>query len=202
MGGQLSASLLHSHDTETRATMTMALAGDFIAAGQDADCHILRFSLQPPPGRGAAGRDGEGLHPPWGRGRRRGEDSTGLGAPRGAVRVSVAFPAAAGGEKGPRKRKGPSAAAQGETQNQTSEVTVESLHSVRTDFSPDALQKAVRFNADCSLLVTGGADGFLRLWEVGAGHGTGAGGTAVPPRRAAGGETFTHGLLCAHSSPA
>ncbi|XP_071892793.1 guanine nucleotide-exchange factor SEC12 isoform X1 [Anas platyrhynchos] len=128
VGGQLSASLLHSHDTETRATMTMALAGDFIAAGQDADCHILRFSLQPPPGRSAAGRD-------------------------------------AGGEKGPRKRKGPSAAAQGETQNQTSEVTVESLHSVRTDFSPDALQKAVRFNADCSLLVTGGADGFLRLWE-------------------------------------
>lgn len=48
---------------------------------------------------------------------------------------------------------------------------MESLHSVRTDFSPDALQKAVRFNADCSLLVTGGADGFLRLWEVGAGRG-------------------------------
>lgn len=92
--------------------------------------------------------------------------------------------------------------AQGETQNQTSEVTVESLHSVRTDFSPDALQKAVRFNADCSLLVTGGADGFLRLWEVGAEHGTGAGGTAVPPHRAAGGEALTHGLLCAHSSPA
>lgn len=44
---------------------------------------------------------------------------------------------------------------------------MENLHSVRTDFSPDALQKAVRFNADCSLLVTGGADGFLRLWEVG-----------------------------------
>lgn len=58
---------------------------------------------------------------------------------------------------------------QGDTQSQSSEVTVESLHSVRTDFSPDALQKAVRFNADCSLLVTGGADGFLRLWEVGTG---------------------------------
>ncbi|XP_035177394.1 prolactin regulatory element-binding protein isoform X2 [Oxyura jamaicensis] len=128
VGGQLSASLLHSHDTETRATMTMALADDIIAAGQNADCHILRFSLQPPPGRSVAGRD-------------------------------------AGGEKGPRKRKGPSPAAQGDMQNQTNEVTVESLHSVRTDFSPDALQKAVRFNADCSLLVTGGADGFLRLWE-------------------------------------
>ncbi|XP_062427241.1 prolactin regulatory element-binding protein isoform X1 [Rhea pennata] len=129
IGGRLSASLLHSHDTETRATMTMALADDIIAAGQDATCHILRFSLQAPEARGgAAGRSG-------------------------------------GGEKGPRKRKGPSPAAQGDTQSQTREVAVETLHSVRTDFSPDALQKAVRFNADCSLLVTGGADGFLRLWE-------------------------------------
>lgn len=57
---------------------------------------------------------------------------------------------------------------------------MESLHSVRTDFSPDALQKAVRFNADCSLLVTGGADGFLRLWEVGVG-------TAEAGHRRAGG---------------
>ncbi|XP_009467083.1 PREDICTED: prolactin regulatory element-binding protein [Nipponia nippon] len=129
IGGQLCASLLHSHDTETRATMTMALADDIIAAGQDASCHILRFSLQAPEAKsGSAGCDGSG-------------------------------------EKGPRKRKGPSPAGQGDTQSQTSEVTVESLHSVRTDFSPDALQKAVRFNADCSLLVTGGGDGFLRLWE-------------------------------------
>ncbi|XP_075301427.1 guanine nucleotide-exchange factor SEC12 [Opisthocomus hoazin] len=130
IGGRLSASLLHSHDTETRATMSMALGdGDVIAAGQDASCHILRFSLRTPDGKaGSAARNGSA-------------------------------------EKGPRKRKGPSAAGQGETQSQTSEVTVESLRSVRTDFGPDALQKAVRFNADCSLLVTGGADGFLRLWE-------------------------------------
>ncbi|XP_075353666.1 guanine nucleotide-exchange factor SEC12 isoform X2 [Mycteria americana] len=129
IGGRLSASLLHSHDTETRATMTMALADDIIAAGQDASCHILRFSLRAPEARsGSAGRNGSG-------------------------------------EKGLRKRKGPGPVAQGDTQSRTSEVTVESLHSVRTDFSPDALQKAVRFNADCSLLVTGGADGFLRLWE-------------------------------------
>lgn len=80
--------------------------------------------------------------------------------------LHVVCPTTGSGEKGPRKRKGPSAVGQGDTQSQTSEVTVESLHSVRTDFSPDALQKAVRFNADCSLLVTGGADGFLRLWEV------------------------------------
>lgn len=59
IGGQLSASLLHCHDTETRATMTMALAGDVIAAGQDNSCHILRFTVQEPEGPGTAGKDGE-----------------------------------------------------------------------------------------------------------------------------------------------
>uniref|UniRef100_A0A674H8V6 Uncharacterized protein n=1 Tax=Taeniopygia guttata TaxID=59729 RepID=A0A674H8V6_TAEGU len=111
IGGRLSASLLHCHDTETRATMTMALAGDVIAAGQDNSCHILRFSLQEPEAGGASG-------------------------------------GAAGGAQG-----------------RAREVRVESLQRVRTDFSPDALQKAVRFSADGALLATGGADGFLRLWE-------------------------------------
>lgn len=60
IGGQLSASLLHSHDTETRATMTMALADDIIAAGQDASCHILRFSLQAPEAKsGSDSQNGE-----------------------------------------------------------------------------------------------------------------------------------------------
>lgn len=206
IGGQLSASLLHSHDTETRATMTMALADDIIAAGQDASCHILRFSLQAPEAKSSSsGRNGEvplssgagddsvtapalgaagqgvgswvvsGVLWRWGsalnRSPRPALDSWAQPAWRqGAVSGIHAVCSAAGsGEKGPRKRKGPSPTGQGDTQSQTSEVTVESLHSVRTDFSPDALQKAVRFNADCSLLVTGGADGFLRLWEVGVG---------------------------------
>ncbi|XP_050834592.1 prolactin regulatory element-binding protein isoform X4 [Serinus canaria] len=128
IGGQLSASLLHCHDTETRATMTMALAGDVIAAGQDNSCHILRFSLQEPEAPGTAGKDGSG-------------------------------------DKGARRRRGGSAGAQGGTQGRAREVRVESLQRVRTDFSPDALQKAVRFSADGALLATGGADGFLRLWE-------------------------------------
>ncbi|XP_062345540.1 prolactin regulatory element-binding protein isoform X1 [Cinclus cinclus] len=128
IGGQLSASLLHCHDTETRATMTMALAGDVIAAGQDNSCHILRFSLQEPEGPGTAGKDGSG-------------------------------------DKGARRRRGAGGGAQGSTQSGAREVRVESLQRVRTDFSPDALQKAVRFSADGALLATGGADGFLRLWE-------------------------------------
>ncbi|XP_045405202.1 prolactin regulatory element-binding protein isoform X1 [Lemur catta] len=46
INGRLSASLLHSHDTETRATMNLALAGDILAAGQDAHCQLLRFQVQ------------------------------------------------------------------------------------------------------------------------------------------------------------
>uniref|UniRef100_A0A8I5ZYR3 Prolactin regulatory element-binding protein n=1 Tax=Rattus norvegicus TaxID=10116 RepID=A0A8I5ZYR3_RAT len=45
ISGCLSASLLHSHDTETRATMNLALAGDILAAGQDAQCQLLRFQI-------------------------------------------------------------------------------------------------------------------------------------------------------------
>lgn len=91
------------------------------------------------------------------------------GAGRGALSRRLSGPAAAE-EKGPRRRKGAGPAERGETRSGGGEVTVESLHRVRTDFSPDALQKAVRFSADGTLLVTGGADGFLRLWEVGAGR--------------------------------
>ncbi|XP_053315098.1 prolactin regulatory element-binding protein [Spea bombifrons] len=47
ISGKLSASLLHSHDTDARATMTMALHGDTLAAGQDATCQILRFQIRP-----------------------------------------------------------------------------------------------------------------------------------------------------------
>ncbi|CAM4529300.1 guanine nucleotide-exchange factor SEC12 [Caretta caretta] len=131
IGGQLSASLLHSHDTETRATMSMALAGDVIAAGQDASCHILRFRLQRP-------------------------DEKSGGSPPGK---------AGGAEKGPRKRKASNRSEEGDTRSETGEVAVETLCNVQTDFSPEALQKAVRVSADHSLLATGGADGFLRVWE-------------------------------------
>ncbi|XP_048371836.1 prolactin regulatory element-binding protein [Sphaerodactylus townsendi] len=135
-GGELSASLLHAHDTETRATMTMALAGDVIAAGQDADCHILNFHLQKPSQKGGSG------------------DS--------------AANKASGDEKGPRRRKGPLPSgprSNSDTCKETTEVTVETLHRVQTDTSTDALQKAVCFSDDHTLLATGGVDGFLRVWE-------------------------------------
>lgn len=40
---QYSASLLHSHDTDTRATMNMAVGNGVIAAGQDGTCCLMRF---------------------------------------------------------------------------------------------------------------------------------------------------------------
>ncbi|KAM4904014.1 guanine nucleotide-exchange factor SEC12 isoform 2-T2 [Sylvia borin] len=79
---------------------------------------------------------------------------------------SVSRPAGGGDkDKGVRRRRGPGGAAQGSPPSRAREVRVESLQRVRTDFSPDALQKAVRFSNDGALLATGGADGFLRLWE-------------------------------------
>ncbi|KAJ7341424.1 hypothetical protein JRQ81_005504 [Phrynocephalus forsythii] len=134
-GGQLSASLVHAHDTETRATMTLAVAGETIAAGQDAACHILRFRLSQ-----AAAADGAAPSKAGGGG----DD---------------------GGEKGPRKRRGPAPRGPDSTHNDTPEVVVETLHCVQTDTSPDALQKAVCFSDDHTLLATGGVDGFLRVWE-------------------------------------
>ncbi|XP_062979738.1 prolactin regulatory element-binding protein [Elgaria multicarinata webbii] len=142
-GGQLAASLLHAHDTETRATMTMALAGDVIAAGQDAACHILRFRLQKP-GQKAGGGDSP---------------------------ASKAGGGGGSGDKGPRRRKPPTPTPSGPnghssgTHSETSQVAVETLQCVQTDTSPDALQKAVCFSDDHTLLATGGVDGFLRVWE-------------------------------------
>lgn len=39
---QYSASLLHSHDTDTRATMNLALGDGVIAAGQDGTCTLMK----------------------------------------------------------------------------------------------------------------------------------------------------------------
>ena len=44
---------------------------------------------------------------------------------------------------------------------------MEPIGSVQTDFSSDAgYQRAVRLTPDLSVMVTGGADGYLRTWKV------------------------------------
>ncbi|MGH0123373.1 UNVERIFIED_CONTAM: hypothetical protein FKN15_028464 [Acipenser sinensis] len=140
MGGQVCASLAHSFDTETRATMSLALGGDVIAAGQDASCQILRFKEETGKPEIKQERKTQG---------------------KGGV-----------SEQGPRKRRvGGSQPAAGEgdgmneTQNKTAQISVEKLGEVQTDFSDDGLQKSVRFSGDLSFLVTGGADGYIRVWE-------------------------------------
>lgn len=58
---QYSASLLHSHDTSTRATMNVAVGDGVIAAGQDGTCCVMKthVSKEAEGSRAAAG--GEGL---------------------------------------------------------------------------------------------------------------------------------------------
>lgn len=47
------------------------------------------------------------------------------------------------------------------------QILVEKVGEVQSDFSlQDPLQKCVRFSSDLKLLLTGGADGYVRAWEV------------------------------------
>ena len=78
-------------------------------------------------------------------------------------------------EKGDaKKRKGKAgkedrADTDSKTQNGTKQLTFElqCLKSVQTDFGTDGgFQKVVRFSADHTMVATGGADGFLRVWKV------------------------------------
>ncbi|XP_046898241.1 prolactin regulatory element-binding protein isoform X5 [Hypomesus transpacificus] len=134
-GGQFTATLLHTHDTETRATMNMALGGDVIAAGQDGSCCLMRF--------------------------RRKEEKEG--------RKAAATEGGSSERGGTRRRAGRGAregAAGGDTKEDTPQICVEGVGEVQSDLNPqDPLQKVVRFSPDLSLLLVGGTDGHIRVWE-------------------------------------
>ncbi|XP_059841380.1 prolactin regulatory element-binding protein [Hypanus sabinus] len=132
--GSLSAMLLHSHDTETRAPMNMAVAGDILAIGQDSTCHILRIH--------------EEKQKPVEQKNSKKEETV--------KKMET---------KKRRQATKTLSNASGDMRNESSEIVVEPLHVVHTDFSSDALQKSVRFNQEHSILVTGGVDGCIRLWE-------------------------------------
>lgn len=51
--------------------------------------------------------------------------------------------------------------------DETAQITVSGLADLQSDLNPqDPLQKVVRFSPDLSLLLTGGTDGYIRVWEV------------------------------------
>ena len=85
---------------------------------------------------------------------------------------------------GTRRRAGRGAregAAGGDTKEDTSQICVEGVGEVQSDLNPqDPLQKVVRFSPDLSLLLVGGTDGHIRVWEVRWGGGGGGGGVEGP----------------------
>eukprot|EP00066_Takifugu_rubripes_P003311 XP_003965791.1 PREDICTED: prolactin regulatory element-binding protein isoform X1 [Takifugu rubripes] len=138
---QYSASLLHSHDTTTRATMNMAVADGVIAAGQDGTCCVMKtqFSKQNQGSKAAANAKSEQqgeVRRRAGKGERSGED--GAAAP----------------EEGSHMK------------DESVHLSVSTLAELQSDLNPqDPLQKVVRFSPDMSLLLTGGTDGHVRVWE-------------------------------------
>ncbi|XP_037641797.1 prolactin regulatory element-binding protein [Sebastes umbrosus] len=140
---QYSASLLHSHDTDTRATMNMAVGNGVIAAGQDGTCCLMRFKhcSRKEDGKDAAKDAGNSVQ--QGNARRR----VGKGDKGGQDE------AAESGEMSDMK-------------DETAHISVTGLAEVQSDLNPlDPLQKVVRFSPDLSLLLTGGTDGHIRVWE-------------------------------------
>ncbi|XP_056142230.1 prolactin regulatory element-binding protein [Lampris incognitus] len=139
---QYSATLIHSHDTDTRATMNMAIGGGVIAAGQDGTCCLMRFKQR--------------------------QQKVERKTAKEAVNSEEQGAARRRAGKGNRDGKGGAAAARdvSELKNETAQISVTSFGEVQSDLNPqDPLQKVVRFSSDLGLLLTGGTDGHVRVWE-------------------------------------
>ncbi|XP_076004591.1 guanine nucleotide-exchange factor SEC12 [Genypterus blacodes] len=142
---QYTATLVHSHDTDTRATMNMAVGNGVIAAGQDGTCCLMQLKHGRPTTTAAAAAAAKdaGNNVQQGNARRRAgkEDKGGQGK------------ATSGGDAGHMK-------------DETAQISVTGLAELQSDLNPDdPLQKVVRFSRDLGLLLTGGTDGHIRVWE-------------------------------------
>ncbi|CAL8287360.1 unnamed protein product [Merluccius merluccius] len=140
---QYSATLLHCHDTDMRATMNMAITDGVIAAGQDGSCSMMRFKQrQSKEGRKAASSEAANSEQ-QGNARRR--------AGKGDQAAQDGMEEAGGAS---------------DTTDETPQISVETFGEVQSDLNPqDPLQKVVRFSSDLSLIATGGTDGHIRVWE-------------------------------------
>lgn len=139
---QYSTSLLHAHDTDTRATMNMAVGDGVIAAGQDGTCCLMSYKLCTKKGRKDAQKEAR--------------DGVQQGSAR--RRAGKGDKADADGAAG--------SGGTADTVDETARVAVTGLANLQSDANPqDPLQKVVRFSPDMSLLLTGGTDGHIRVWE-------------------------------------
>uniref|UniRef100_UPI00358F45EA guanine nucleotide-exchange factor SEC12 isoform X2 n=1 Tax=Myxine glutinosa TaxID=7769 RepID=UPI00358F45EA len=140
IGGCLSASLLHCHDTGSRAVMNLAHATPLrvIAVGVDDYCQLLSY------------REVEATQ----------EAQT---LPSGQAKGSKQQ------EKPGRHKRKQAKTDEDHTARENKDETplleVKSQEFIQTDFSLEKLQKVVRFNSDCTILATGGVDGYLRTWK-------------------------------------
>lgn len=51
--------------------------------------------------------------------------------------------------------------------DESAHISITTLAELQSDLNPqEPLQKVVRFSPDLSLLLTGGTDGHVRVWEV------------------------------------
>ncbi|XP_055782375.1 prolactin regulatory element-binding protein-like isoform X3 [Salvelinus fontinalis] len=120
--------------------MNLAIGGDVIAAGQDGRCSLMRFRQRQPRGKAAAKDAGGGSE--QGAARRR-AGKGGKGSEGDAARGNVS-----------------------EMNDNTTQISVDTFGEVQSDLNPqDPLQKCVRFSPDLRLLLTGGTDGHIRVWE-------------------------------------
>lgn len=133
---QYSATLVHSHDTETRATMNLAVGNGVIAAGQDGTCCLMKFKQG-----GSLTKD------------------VGNSVQQGNTRRRA-------GKRDKAAQDGAASRDTSDLKDETAKILVQRLAEVQSDLNPqDPLQKVVRFSPDLSLLLTGGTDGHIRVWE-------------------------------------
>jgi len=144
------------HSTRPSAIMNCAMGSlnngkrIFLAAGRDENCQIYQLRL----GSKSQGREAESkeLIPPVN------EDDTSESKMRKRQKSGQS-----NGEIPNRKKGSP---VKRSAENTEFVFDIKALEFVQTDFSPkDPCQNAVAFSQDSRLILTGGADGFLRIWN-------------------------------------